>query len=625
MKSLAEVFDAATVGRLAGPAAYSRGDAYLRDGRLESGDVGDGRLEATVRGTMPYFVELWADRDRPRWSCTCPAAEDGSFCKHCVVAALSLGPDDDPSMLVPFAGSGRSADGVAGGPGAGPAAGDELADFVAGLAPERLVEIVLERAASDWRLRERLVAEARAASGADPDLARWRRRIDRAFAAEGHVAHGFVTYGEAPGWAAGIDDVIDALDDLCDAGHHDAATRLAEHAHRRADKSMEYVDDSDGWLSGFSGRLSELHLRACEAGSPDPVELAARLVELELTSELDGFHRCAAAYADVLGEEGLAAFRAGLEPHGKRTGHETGAWSGRTFAARQAMVGWALGTGDPDTLIEVQGRRGVHPDSVLEIVWALDRAGRGDEAIAWARRGLNKWDDRPWQVRDLREFLAAKLRGRGEEKAAVELYWRAFVSEPSLTAYRRLHDEDGAQDWLRRCREALVGALAGAPRAEAGPEALGAVDGNDVAAVAAAARAETAPEALGAAFGPLPPPVPQAAAALVDILLFEGIVDAAWDAAHDYGCRAQVWMTLARAREKPCPLEAIAVYECAALAIIDRKQAKQYQSAVDLMGRIRRLAGAAGEPDRFESLLGRVRTEHRAKRKLKALLDAQGW
>jgi uncharacterized Zn finger protein len=34
---------------------------------------------------VPYNVELWVDDGEPTWSCTCPAAEDGSFCKHCVV------------------------------------------------------------------------------------------------------------------------------------------------------------------------------------------------------------------------------------------------------------------------------------------------------------------------------------------------------------------------------------------------------------------------------------------------------------------------------------------------------------------------------------------------------------
>ena len=600
--SLNELFDAATVVRLAGPRAYHRGSEYLLDRRVESAEARGGRLKVTVRGTMPYLVELWADRGRPRWSCTCPAADDGSFCKHCVATALSLAPGDHPSVLAAIAASDGS-QGPAFHGGSESGTGEELADFVKGLAPERLAEIVLERAKSDWRLRQRLLAEAQAGRGTGPDLAGWCRRIDRAFADRDFMSHGLVTYQEAHGWAAAIDDVIDGLEDLCDAGHHDSAARLTEHAHRRADKAIEYVDDSDGWLSGFSARLSELHLRACEAGRPDPLELAGRLLELELTSELDGFHRSAASYVEVLGESGLAAFRKGLEPHLERISPEPDRWSGGAFAVEQALLGWALGTGDPDALIEAHRHDRVLPGDVLEIAQTLDRASRGEEAVAWARRGLAEWGSRPWQVGELRDFLARALRDRGEKKDAVLLFWDAFVSSPSLSTYRRLLDEGAGEDWLARCRNELRSSLT---RIASG----------------------TVPGGLAtpaAAFASLPPAVPEAAVALVDILLFEGMVDDAWDAANDYGCRAQTWLTLARARQESYPLDAIDVYESAALAIIDRKKADQYQSAVDLMVRVRRLADSAGKPRRFASLLERVRTEHKAKRKLKSLLDAQGW
>ena len=602
MGSLTELFDAATVARLAGPRAYQRGAGYLIDRRVESADARGGRLKATVRGTMPYSVELWADRGKPRWSCTCPAADDGSLCKHCVATALSLAPDDYPSVLAAVAASGRPSGPVFHG-GSESGTDEELADFVKGLAPERLAEIVLDRTESDWRLRQRLLAEARADRGAGPDFADWRRRIDRAFADRDYMSHGLVAYQDAHGWAMVIDDVIDGLEDLCDAGHHDAAARLSEHAHRHADKAIDYVDDSDGWLSGFSSRLAELHLRACEAGRSDPVELAGRLLELELTSELGGFHRSAASYAGVLGESGLAAFRHGLEPRLERVNPEADRWSSRAFAVEQALVGWALGTGDPDALIEAHRRGRILPDDVLEIAQTLDRAGRGEEAIAWARRGLAESGSRSWQVRELRDFLARTLRDRGEEKEAVLLFWDAFVSSPSLSAYRRLLDEGAGEDWLARCRNELRSSLTRIAN-ETGPGGLA---------------------TPAAAFASLVPAVPEAAVALVDILLFEGMVDDAWDVANDYGCRAQTWLTLARARQESYPLDAIAVYESAALAIIDRKKADQYQSAVDLMVRVRRLADSAGKPRLFASLLERVRTEHKAKRKLKALLDAQGW
>ena len=43
------------------------------------------------------------------------------------------------------------------------------------------------------------------------------------------------------------------------------------------------------------------------------------------------------------------------------------------------------------------------------------------------------------------------------------------------------------------------------------------------------------------------------------------------------------------------------------------------------MNHIRLLAEAAGNPDRFTELLGRVRSKHKAKRNLKKLLDDRDW
>ena len=616
MHPFADMFDAATVVALAEPLVHERGEGYRRNGRVGPLTVRDGRLEATVRGTMPYVVELWAERGEPRWSCTCPAAEDGSFCKHCTAVALSMGTDDSPLVAPPLARLGR-AQASATGRRVDPAPAENLASVVEGLAQDRLARILLDHAATDWRLRERLLAEARAARGDSPDMDTWQRRIDNAFAPYGE----FVTYREARGWADGVKDVIDALADLCDAGQHDAAARLAEHAHRRADKAIDYVDDSDGWLSDISLRLSEVHHRACVEGRPDPVELAARLVDLELASELDGFYRAAAQYAEVLGEAGLAAYRERLEPQWKRIGHEAGDWSDNAFAVRQAMAGWAIGTGDPDALIEVHGRGRILPGNVLQIALALDAAGRSDEAMAWARRGIAEHGDTQWQAGDLREFLAGALRGRGEAQAAVELFWQAFVSHPSLATYRRLLDEaaeprSGADDpeqpdkpqqpdkpdqpdkpagWQQRCEEELRNRLS---RLE------GRVPGDRGASNAA---------------------VPRAAEALVEILAYEGRVEEAWNAATVHGCAERMRMTLARAREKTHPSDAMGVYEPRVLELINQKKTHAYRSAVDLMERIRHLADAANEPDRFRSLLERVRTEHRAKRNLKKLLDAKGW
>ena len=68
---------------LAGSRAFFRGVGYLQDGRIASVESRGDRVVATVRGTVPYGVELRLVDDVIGWTCSCPAAEDGSFCKHC--------------------------------------------------------------------------------------------------------------------------------------------------------------------------------------------------------------------------------------------------------------------------------------------------------------------------------------------------------------------------------------------------------------------------------------------------------------------------------------------------------------------------------------------------------------
>ena len=519
------------IGELAGLRSFQRGVGYLNDRRVESAAASDKGVRATVRGTMPYDVELWLDA-------------------------------------------------------------------------ERLAEIVLRQAADDWRLRERLLLEARSEQGIGPDLDEWRQRIRGVFDAGRHVS-----YHEAHEWAEIVDEMIDAMVDLCDAGHGPAAAQLAEYAHRRADTAMGLVDDSDGWLTVISDRLADLHFQACEQSTSDTVKLAKRLAKLETTSELDGFHRSAVTYADVLGPSGLTAFRRAIEPQWRQIDPKDDGWSLDVSRLREAMIGWALAMDDPDALVEAHRRERIRPTDMVEIAAAFERAGRDDEAVEWARRSLSGTGHGSWHAGNTRDFLARKLRERGETEAAVDLYWKTFEASPSLSNYRRLKQEDTGVDWLSRGRKHLLGRLD--PNGDNALLAYGAPADGSVPEDVISDDASAAPAA--------------AAVILTEILLFEGHAQQAWDTAVHLGTSSQMWMALAREREQRSPRDSITVYASAALAIIDRKKSNKYKSAVDLMSRIQRLAADAGEPELFDSLLQRVRTEHRAKRRLKELLDRAGW
>lgn len=577
--SLAEVFTTEEVMSLAGPPAFARGAGYHRQARVEHPEVANGRLRAVVRGSVPYTVELWHVDGESAWSCTCPVGEEGLFCKHCVAVALTLdhAPDDLflEDELVPVGGDG----------------GVDLRAHLLGMGVDRLVDLVLKVADRDWRLHERLAAEASAAAGAGVDVGVWRHRIEVVFAADGD----FVPYAEAEGWARDVDELIDALDELADAGHADAVAVLAEYAHRQADDAVGHVDDSDGCLAAISERIGELHLKACHLGAPEPVELAGRLVDLELTSELDAFHRAAVSHAGVLGPTGIAEYWRLIEPKWLALDPELDRWSGERFRVREAMIGVALATGDPDELIRVRQHDLRTPDDYREIAVALLAADRVDDAIDWARRGLEAFADRAWQTPPLRELLAGLLRDRHDIAGAIELFWAAFEAHPSVEAYRRLLSEvegrESTDDWRHRAVTALRARVA-----ERG-------DGD----TPRSARGSTP------------------ASALIEILLYEGDVSGAWDVATEHGCDQRLWLTVARAREATHPLDPIAIYEREARAQIDTKKNPGYRSAVDYLSRIRRLSSAGGEPERFDRLLAAVRAEHKPKRNLMALLDGQGW
>ena len=417
--------------------------------------------------------------------------------------------------------------------------------------------------------------------------------------------------------------MINALETLCEDGHPEAVVELVEYAYTEANKAVEYVDDSDGWLLDIGERLSELHFLACEQSSVDPVESAGRLLQLELNSELEGFDGSADNYAELLGAEGLAAFRAELEPLWNQINTDDDTAHDKSFTGiyriKTAMYGWARGTGDPDIVIEtyergLSRRQQLNPDSVLDIAQVLMRAGREDEAIAWAQRGIAENSLSYRHTDDLRDFLTGALRRRGDDEAAEKLHWQAFTDDPSVSTYRRLLKELGTgggnevgtgtgDEWQQRCVDTLRSYLT----SHKPDDSTSSISKPSRVGISKHVSMGTAAETL------------------IDILLYEGRADDAWVAAEEFGCQPQTRLILARAREKRHPLDAIEVYEPEIFEQINRTKTSAYRSAVKLMDRVRQLADTVGKPELFQLLLKRVRTEHPRKRSLHKLLNDKQW
>lgn len=125
---------------MADAGSLERGADYAALGRVH-GLVHDGEVVvAEVVGGRRYRVRLWVEDDALAHACTCPVGEDGLFCKHCVAVGLAWigarapATDARPTLA-------------------------DLRAHLSGLGGEALVELLMEQAAVDERVRRRLSLE----------------------------------------------------------------------------------------------------------------------------------------------------------------------------------------------------------------------------------------------------------------------------------------------------------------------------------------------------------------------------------------------------------------------------------------------------------------------------------
>lgn len=576
--------------RRAGDRTFRRGQHYAAEGRVTGMVEEGGDLSGTVAGTDDYEVRLGLDGDELAASCDCPVGEDGVFCKHMVALALAwldegaVPSEPDQRMKRP-----------------GPARPrrvtlDDIRAHLEGMDQAALVELVLAHADRDDSLREHLALQVAMAdaTGAGADLV--RRAIDQAVRAPD-----FIRFADAYAYARGIDAAIDLVEEILKDGSATVAIELCEHALGRIERAMEHVDDSDGEMGGLLERLQDLHHAACEVARPDPVKLAARLFAWELGDEWDVFSGAALTYADVLGEAGLAEYRLRAEMEwakvppltpGADVGHSFG---DRRFRITSIMASLARASDDVDELVAIMSRDLSSPYAFLEIARVCLDAGRADEALEWAERGMRAFPGTP--DGRLRAFLAELYHQHSRHDEAIALIWAAFEAHPTLEGFLLLksHAErvDAWSVWRARAldaaREAVVRAQETARPARFRWDLS--VDGS----------------------------------ALARMYLSEGDLDAAWREATALRCSEQVWRELARRRESTHPADAIPIYQREVEALLGTKRNDGYAAAVELLGHIRGLMATPGAEAEFAGYLATVRAAHGRKRNFTSMLAAMDW
>jgi len=562
---------------LAGARSFERGEDYFDGGQVTSLVEHGGKLIAEVQGSEEYRVELSVRGGELEYDCTCPMGDGGAFCKHCVAAGLAW-LANSPGRTSPRKSKTAETPVVT---------LDDARQWLAKQEKSKLVEMLLDQAATDSHLREQLLLEAAKSAGKGVNVAAIRQALNRATR-----TGGFVNYRDSHNFSSGIDRVVDSIADLLKAGYAREVIELIEDALGRVEQATLSMDDSNGYMGSILSRLQELHFEACRVAKPDPESLAKRLFDWEMRTAFDTFYGAANTYAELLGEPGLAMYRScaaaawGSVPK-LSPGEKDPEEYGRTYRIKNIMETLARQSGDIEALVAIKARNLSSAYAYLEIARIYRDAKQRGKALNWAERGLKQFsantDSR------LCEFLADEYHHLDRHDEAMHLIWKIFAEQTSLENYQTLKKHAEPLHQWPVWREKALSFVREEIRGE---------------------KEEFAPKQQAWGWNSPPPDH----SLLVQIFLWEKDVEAAWREAKVGDCHDSWWLELARLREKQFPADVIPIYQKQVDTLINQKNNHGYAEATKLLRKIRDLMTRLEWTDRFSSYLDGVRNAHKPKR-----------
>lgn len=548
-------FDPKHLKQMAGEAAFARGAAYAASGAVNIVMAGAGGIHALVRGSETYRVRLGGKGRDLTGECTCPAFERDGWCKHLVAAALVAN-----------------------------AAGEELPDrqgairsHLVGLGTEALADMLLDLAERDMALLRRLDLAASAATRSPAEHAGRLRQELR------HVLRprDFVPWDEAADWVAEVLEALEQVPPLITQGEAAEAKSLIEAVLDDLPQALEQVDDSEGGGTELLERAAALHLLACQALHPDPLELAEELFEREWDDPFGTFEGASETYADLLSDAGLAAYRRLAEAaHARLPPIGRGGADPKTLDRRRLVAildRFAMRAGDVDRRIALRRATLAQAHDHLNFARFCLEQGRPALALQAAEEGVWLFEDR--SATALVEFLAERLVAEGRPADAIAALWRGFENAPALSLFRALSAlaaPDAADRALAHLRARL--------------KALGQTDRWNSSALVEME---------------------------ISILMAAARLPEAWEAARRHSIADGLLLRLSEASEATLPQDAATAYRAVIERCIGQTNRGGYEEACRLLARLAALEAVATH----RAFVAELRVRHRPKRSLLPMLD----
>lgn len=572
-------FDLDALKQVAGEKIFARGALYHKEGAVEIISFGKNRVRARILGTHIYEAELSLNSGKISGRCSCPADRDYGFCKHLVAVALSV-KDLEPGAQKTT--KSRM---------------EKIRDYLHGLDKEALARLVLSHAESDPAILKGLEMGMKAAQGDMVGVIEDGKKV----ITKATTVRGFVDYDRAPGWARRLEEVLGQIGPLIGTGSSSAALELLDHFFDRMETALENIDDPDGLAGDVCNKAADLYRQACRSLQGDPEDLAGRLFRRETESGWDFFSNVCSDYRDILGKEGLSAYKKLAreawerlpEVNPNRAQRDT--LSTRRYALKSILDSLAEGEDDLDARIALRTKDLSSSGHYLELAKLCFDHGRQDDALKWAEEGLCQFKDDKWPDERLKQFTYDLYLVRGDKTKARDLIWNSFLERPDADKYTAIRDlsKDLAEQAIVFLKEKIAKA---GKKTGKNPDFENYVFHKGI--VGYMERRDSPAVLLSA------------------ILLDEKRLPEAWEVVKDYDAPYDLLEKLARASEKTLPKESVSAYEMLIERYVSKGNTPSYKKAAKLIGF---LAGLRGR-DEQAAYVSSLSTKYKAKRNFMKLL-----
>jgi uncharacterized Zn finger protein len=587
-KSVAEFLSRQILLDYAGSRSFDLGEKYFKSESVFGLEEYQGKVVAKVSGTHDYRVKLWMeDADEIGYDCNCPFAAEGNFCKHCVAVGLAFIAAGKNESKNTSGGKKRLTD------------LDDVKNYLQTREKSELVEMLMQEVLENETLRGQLMLAVARTNPQGVDVKTYRKELKRVFKFSED------NYGDYYGGfdnSEDVEQVVESIEGLLADEHYEAVIDLCEYALKLASKALNYVHESDGTVEEAMENLQELHYSACEQAKPDAENLARRLFEYELDDGWGTFHNAANKYADVLGKKGLQLYRELIEKEwGKLPALKPGndkSFEGNRYKVTNMMESLAHAEGDIEKLVEIKSRDLSSQYKYYEIAEIYRENKKYDKALEWAERGVGdfpKAETLDWR---LGEFLANEYHRRKRHDEAMQIIWTQFEKSPDLGNYNKLKEHAAKIKpigawliWREKALEFIRQDIAERKRTKSFGWSYHRADNS----------------------------------LLVTIFLQETLPEEAWQEANKGGCSEDLWLKLAKIREKEHPADALKIYKDRIEPKVQETNNQAYDQAVIWIKEVKRLMSQLGESAEFDDYLVALRVNYKIKRNFIKLLDSTKW